>query len=284
MNQQNVLWGSFIAAALVVGCSGSIDVGPGGGGAGPTGATAGASGQLSDGGGASANDGLATPWPAAACTRDTPLPTWPNASDCTADSSLTIAGTWHGTVDNATAPFDGATLVISGRDANGHVCGTYTAGTAAAPPPVSNPNVGYPTPDSYGDVNAQPVDGAPLSLLKASLVGSRLSFYYAVAEARRGWCQKQRSYDAPLGSGTCRCLPPWEAFKNGPTDCALIDPNGGNHTVSCGQQSHCTGLYCACNSTGCDATQDTTLVDLTFDGDNAVGSVAGGRVVFTRAK
>ena len=32
MNQRNVLWGSCLAAALVVGCSGSIDVGTGGGG------------------------------------------------------------------------------------------------------------------------------------------------------------------------------------------------------------------------------------------------------------
>jgi hypothetical protein len=282
MNQQNVLWGSFIAAALVVGCSGSIDVGTGGGGAGPTGATAGASGQLSDAGGASANDGKATPWPAAACTLDTPLPTWPDASDCTPDSSLTIAGTWHGRVDSATAPFDDVTLVISGRDANGHVCGTYTVGAAAAPPPVSNPNVGYPASQSYGDVIAQPIDGAPLSLLKASLVGSRLSFYYAVAESRRGWCQTQRSYDAPMAR-SCYCLPSWDSNQNIPTYCALIDPNGGNHTANCGQLSLCHGLYCTCNSTGCDATQDTTLVDLTFDSDNAAGLVAGGRVVFTRA-
>ena len=282
MNQQNVLWGSFIAVALVVGCSGNIDVGTGGAGAGPTGTTAGTSGQLSDGGGASVDDGLANQWPAAACTLDTPLPTWPNASECTPDSSLTIAGTWHGMVDSATAPFDEATLIISGKDASGHVCGTYTVGTAAAPPPVSDPNVGYPASEPYGDVNAQPIDGAPLSLLRASLVGSRLIFSYAVAESRRGWCQRQRSYDAPL-AGTCRCLPPWDSYKNGATDCSLTDPNGGHHAVSCGQQALCTGLYCACNSAGCDATQDTTLVDLTFDGDNAAGSVAGGRVVFTRA-
>ena len=177
MNQQNISWGSFVAAALIVGCSGSIDVGTGSGGAGT-------GGQLGDGGGP-ANSGSATPWPATDCPRDTPLPTWPNASDCTPDSSLTIAGTWHGMVDSATAPFDDATLVISGRDANGHVCGTYTVGNAAAPPLAINPNVGYPANQSYGDVDAQPIDGAPLSLLKASLVGSRLSFYYAVAESRR---------------------------------------------------------------------------------------------------
>jgi len=247
---------------------------------GPT-SNAGASGQLSDGGGGPANGGLATPWPAAGCPRDTPLPTWPNASDCTPDSSLTIAGTWHGMVDSATAPFDDATLVISGRDANGHVCGTYTVGNAAAPPLATNPNVGYPANQSYGDVDAQPIDGAPLSLLKASLVGSRLSFYYAVAESRRGWCQLQRSYDAPM-AGRCYCLPPWPSTQNNPTDCSLTDPRSGPRAVNCGQLSLCLGLYCACNSTGCDATQDTTLVDVTFDGDNAAGSVAGGRVLLTR--
>jgi hypothetical protein len=247
----------LLAAALLTGCSGSVDVGPGvGGSTGWAGApSTGGAGTLGAGQGASGATG-ALDFGATACANPLPLPGWPSASECVADDTLPMVGIWNGYVELGRPPWDKLTLKVVGRDSAGRICGSLTVGNGTPPAP-------------------------------------RLTFTVVQNESVRSWCKLQTSYAARAEqpSAGCTCLPWANGGYDAKTDaCYLLDPTNGRWPVNCMKRSMCNTMLsiCACNEVGCDASSDGNnySFDLRFTGDSAEGSSSSApssRTYFTRA-
>lgn len=93
-----------------------------------------------------------------------------------------------------------------------------------------------------------PVHGYPLTLLKTSLVGPRLTFDYASQESRRSWCQLQTAYASP---GTCACLPNWSDSRDDTSGCFITDPVSNQSVpIDCSKDVACSEIsarVCTCN-------------------------------------
>ena len=260
-----------LGALIALGCSGqSIDVGPGGGGGGSSAQGNGASGSS----GSSALPGLA-------CVNPAPLTAWPDPMGCVAGSDLPLVGTWHGYVENGTAPWDDLTLVINGASVTGGVCGTLTIGTGTPPAPATDPS-NPPGTDRSTGATPGVTPGFPLTLLRGTTDGTRVRFSVAQTEPYRSWCGIQSSYLNDAAPNGCSCLPNWAAMgstsstpSSGP--CTLLDPtHAHNLTVGCAQFQLCVigSNTCSCNAAGCDAsvTGSGADFDLRFTANTAEGS------------
>lgn len=290
----------LLAAALLTGCSGSVDVGPGvGGSTGWAGApSTGGAGTPGAGQGASGATG-ALAFDATACANPLPLPSWPSASECVADDTLPMIGIWNGYVELGRAPWDKLTLKVVGRDSAGRICGSLTVGNGTPPAPATDPDLGYP--ELPGDEASwhgiasysPPIDGYSFSLLNGFTDGARLTFAVVQNESVRSWCKLQTSYAARAEQPTagCTCLPWANGGYDTTTDaCYLLDPSNGRWPVNCMKRSMCNTMLsiCACNEVGCDASSDGNnySFDLRFTGDSAEGSSSSApssRTYFTRA-
>ncbi len=274
MRRLNLILGTLLA----LGCSGkSIDVGPGGT----------ADGSSPGAGGAGTGGTSAGSWNPSTpgdCTDQTPLPSWPDDSQCLAQSDLPLVGKWQGYVENQMAPWDQLILDIKGASVAGGICGTLTLGSAPLPPAATDPNVGYP-PNRFESYAYSNIGGAPntsfasyqLTLLQGTTDGQRVRFSIAQREAFRGWCKLQTSYrrrDSTVN--ICTCLPvPWSYSSSGSAvDGACTVGDGADRlTANCGKLALCLDSVCACNASGCDAPNYAAVsFDLRFTGDNAVGS------------
>jgi len=281
MRRSECILGIFIT----LGCSGrAIDVGPNGSGGN---ANAGGSSTV----GAAGNAG-STGLPPSDCTVTTPLPAWPTATSCVANSDLPLVGTWQGYVEGAGMPWDQITLVINGASVSGGLCGTLSIGAGPAPvlPPATDPSVGYP-------LGNQPViAGSPSfipafvnTLLDGTTDGMRVRFSVTPSEPYRDWCALQTPF---AFTDTCSCLPNWAVEQDASTGlCKYKEPTSParEFEVDCGKFSLCSGVapICACNASGCDAATalpSTVAFDLRFTGDTAEGSNTHslGRTYFTR--
>ncbi len=277
---------------LSTACSGSIDVGPGAaGGGGLASSGAGAPGAGTGSGGASTSGGAGTVAGSLACTDETPLPTWPATSGCTAGTDLPIVGTWKGYIENQIAPFDDITLVISGASVAGGLCGTVALGTGAALPIATDPNLGYPDPSAGPTKPEHPlVPGFEYALLDGQTDGTRVRFSLGKTEPWKGWCELQTSYTGGQDVAACNCQPNWAQKQTG-SSCVLLAPAGfEDMSVNCAKMVDCDALRgsCQCNSSGCTASMSAASsgmdFDLRFTGDQGEGSTTAGsnRVYFTR--
>ena len=284
----------MFGAVLLSGCSGSIDVGPGGSASAGSPAVAVGSG-MSTAGGSSAGAPATSSLPGApACTLTTPLPAWPSAADCVADDSLAISGTWHGYVELAQSPWDDLTLTIQGKDQAGNPCGTLTMGEGSVPAPATDPDAGYLADTSNSSLAIPAIirsapPGDPLDILNVTFDGTRLTFSASYQEPYRSWCQLQTSYQyAENSPDSCGCLPGW---SGGGSDagCYLIDPTtNASESVSCPKMGLCGASVCSCNATGCDASPNNgPMFDLRLTSANALEganseSTTSARTFFTR--
>ena len=275
VGRPRLILGVFVALA----CSGkAIDVGPGG---------------TSQGGSPAAGGTGATSWSPSTpgdCTDQTPLPTWPDDSQCLAQSNLPLVGRWQGYVENQMTPWDQLVLDIKGASVAGGICGTLTLGSAPLPPAATDPNVGYPPDNNYQVYGPSSIGGSPntsfasyrLTLLQANTDGRRVRFRVSKAEPFHSWCQLQTSYRIRSSAGnTCTCLPLWpqiiSAQTNADGTCTIEHSRSERLTANCGMMALCLASACQCNASGCDAPFGVLNLrsvdfDLRFSGNSAVGS------------
>jgi hypothetical protein len=186
---------------------------------------------------------------------------------------------WTGYIENyqaARAPSDVINVSFA-SDPSGVVVGTMTFGTGAAPPPATDPNVGYPPGLPLPIAQPYIAVGFPYTMANGSLVGQRLRFQLRPAELWTGWCGLQVPTD---DSGFC--VPNWgystsADFKT----CSMIDPvTNQSVAVDCAKTFLCMppAWVCTCSSTTCypNFMNGDLSVDVTFADPTASGSIADG--------
>ena len=199
-----------------------------------------------------------------------------------------LDGTWTGYFESYTLPSGSDVLSMTFAGAPGSVTGTVKFGTKAAPPPPTDPNVGYPP--GLGD-NMQPLvgfqgEGFVFTASGITLEAPRLQLGVGSDEEWSAWCALVSSYgQEPDGGGpTYGCLPNW-GCSSGNGSCSQPNPST-NQTVpvDCGKMFLCLGggcggigPVCQCTATSCGV--DLSTADITFDmqlaDDHLDGSIAG---------
>ncbi len=216
------------------------------GGSGPiSGIAAGAGGTTSSGAGAAAGTGQTT---------------YAGAASVDSTAAQQAAGTWTGYIENFkfSDGSDALKLVLA-ADGSGQIA----FGNSAPPPPVSDPNVGYP-PDletSNADAlaippNATPYPGFVFTVYNASLQGTRLQFDVFTNELWSVWCADQTPM--PFGNSASQLYGCFtnSTFMTGPSGCSVEDPTTNQwQSVDCGKIELCRvpGLVCSCNAASCAA-------------------------------
>jgi hypothetical protein len=200
---------------------------------------------------------------------DAPAPDAPvaQATDAPAptptDAQITNGGptqSWTGYVENYhfASGSDRIKLVFT-TDASGKVTGTVTFGNVPAPPPATDPNVGYPLgASSYDD---KILEGPAFTIRNGSLQSYRLRFAVDTSELWAGWCALQ----TPPSDGSDTCIPNWSGRNDGQGQCVLFPPTSsfyggdagpdawpaGTQFVDCAKMQLCQDRICKCSPSGC---------------------------------
>lgn len=184
------------------------------------------------------------------------------------DSSLT--GSWVGHVQNYLFASGSANvkLVITGADPPGYV----VFGDGAAPPPPTDPDVGYPDDMPLGGGGGPTYwveEGFHYDLLSADVTAQRVQLHAASYELWKDWCPLQTSYSEGPSAPVCGCLPYTGLWVDGSgQQCALFDTAANQKIapVDCKKASLCMGYSsiepCVCTMSGCRAKLD---LDVSFD-------------------
>jgi hypothetical protein len=123
------------------------------------------------------------------------------------------------------------------------------------------------------------------------VVNDRISFSISWAEPWRKWCQLQMSYcDGHYGGYFCSEAAKFKPLDANNTTCQVWDSrNQDLGTLSCAQAYLCRSSMaadntaCACDATGCDASQRADLaIEFFVAGDSAVGVTGPSTIQLTR--
>src|SRR5258707_1321819 len=100
-----------------------------------------------------------------------------------------LVGSWKGYVENFQFSDQSDAVLLAITSAAG--AGQITFGSSAAPPPATDPNVGYPPGIKFDGLGrpsgAQP--GFAFTLAKVTFDGQRLQFDVATKELWKQWCE-----------------------------------------------------------------------------------------------
>ena len=198
------------------------------------------------------------------------------ANDAGAGVGLQGLTTWTGYIDGYQFPSGSNAIRLAlSVDANGRVTGMVVFGDGPPPPPVSDPNVGYP-PDylSWPSIDQYYAEGFAYSF---SAISSPWVLHFAIDKNQlwSDWCARQTPVDA---SGTC--LPNWQGAHdigtNGAPDrCYQRNPATGKDVIiDCGRYDLCLAPVCTCSTTTCVYVDyGGSLFYLAIPGDTAYGNV-----------
>jgi len=204
---------------------------------------------------------------------------WPEPSLC-GDDSTELAGTWIGHYQGQD-PTPESTLHLRVGGTEAELCGTFSESTPQPLPPITDPQAGYP-PGYDSSKFLELVPSFSYSLIFDVRRGAQVWFSFNVAEPWREWCQLQTPYQSELGWSCARNL---GVSQQGDT-CRQVDETGNEFVISCQQLNLCNGIEpaCACSARGCEADANAPRyeLDLTFDGDEAQGTIEGNAVVLHR--
>lgn len=219
--------------------------------------------------------------------------TGPTTSDTQNPVTAGEAESWTGYVENYTfgSGSDRIKLVFS-SDTSGQITGTVTFGNGIAPPPATDPNVGYPTGMVLPEVPTLPayyLEGIPFTIKSGSLQSNRLRLSIDPVELWAGWCALQ----PPPIDGSDTCAPNWGGTANADhTVCVLSGPSGESLTINCAKWNLCfMSRVCKCSAAGCVVNYEEsgykTSFDLTLANGTASGSMkshifSGNNVHFTK--
>jgi hypothetical protein len=196
-----------------------------------------------------------------------PTSTSPATTDAQSPSQTSAAQSWTGYVENFKfgSGSDSLKLIFT-PDISGQVTGTVTFGNGIAPPPATDPNVGYPPgmnttttmPNEY-------LEGSTFTIRSGSLQSNRLRFTIDPIELWSGWCALQ---PAPT-DGSDICTPEvFYSFESDATHTACVLHPTANESVpfNCVKWDLCMmSRVCACSPTGCVANYEESGYKLSFD-------------------
>ena len=177
-----------------------------------------------------------------------------------------LIGKWTGYVENYTLPSGSDVLTFEfATAADGKVSGTVTFGTKAAPPPPTNPDVGYPPGSGSNPLKTASIEGFPYTAQQISFDGSRLQLWISTFELWAQWCALQQPEPPPgIGdAGPDGGTEPWgcnpRGFSESSGQCA-----GSTGPVNCGKAELCTDEVCTCTKASC-TVDESALIDVKFD-------------------
>lgn len=196
--------------------------------------------------------------------RDLPLDP-PLAQQC----SEPIHEVWEGQrKDPFFNPLDTWRLTLTGRDPNGHVCGTVTLLGAPPPAPPTSPDQIYPVGfNPEADLSLPPTPGFEYSIVDGGEQLDELRVQVFTNELWNSWCAMitpelgLAGYDCFGGTTT-------ELYD----DCCLIldQTTGQSHSISAARCTLCPRV-CNCDATGCAAWRtDSVVLELTHDGSTTM--------------
>jgi len=192
------------------------------------------------------------------------LPIGPGA-DAQKSGTPGALATWTGYVENFSFGSGSDRIQLAfASDSAGQVSGTVTLGDGTAPPPATDPAVGYPPgmntkilmPASY-------LEGSTFTIKTGSLQSNRLRFSIDAVELWAGWCALQ----APPSDGSDICVPNWGGESNADqTVCILHGPAGESLPIDCVKWNLCfMSRVCKCSAAGCVANYEESGYKISFD-------------------
>jgi hypothetical protein len=185
------------------------------------------------------------------------------SSTSTSTSELAFTGKWTGYIESYVLPSGSSTLTMDFvQQPDGTITGTVTFGDAPAPPPATDPNVGYPPGSGATPLTPASIEGFPYTARQISFDGPRVRLGISTLELWKGWCALQTSVPLMLqnGLGTMYgCTPVGYATDSS----GVCYGSGGSQPIDCGSAALCTAITCDCTATSC--TVDRSTSDITFD-------------------
>jgi hypothetical protein len=181
-------------------------------------------------------------------------------------------------------PYRVALEIVSGQE-TGSAFGLVVFGEGEPPPPVIDPEVGYPPDDDTSTADIYCLYSVPREgfayRVRQGVVGEGGSFRFriAVQELYEPWCALQTSYEDSYEPGVYSCLPPMTADEY--IACHNLGPSWSPPSVivECpidhGRYVLCKySLVCMCTREGCIANMTQTIrFDLVVDGNEMEGVV-----------
>lgn len=166
-------------------------------------------------------------------------------------ASADLVGKWVGYVENH--KFSDSTDTITLTIASPQIDGSVVFGQSPAPPPPTDPNVGYPPGVTFSSGPMQgPVVGFAYTILSPSFDGERLQFDASPNEVWKLWCEMQTPIADETNPGMYSCVPNW-GFESGTGGCFQTNPKTQQKVqVDCGKLMLCSmGSPCKCTAQGC---------------------------------
>jgi hypothetical protein len=173
--------------------------------------------------------------------------------------------------------------------ADGTVTGTATFGDGAAPPPPTDPNVGYPA--NLSDVQVRnfgthPYEGFVYTIVGGTSDNGRVRFSVDSGELWKAWCELQTPVPYSCCEGSTEtveyyCVPNVgyaQRFGDGGVSCDLS--GDGGMPVDCGKAFLCqpNSRTCTCTATSCAGIMPIPgdiAFDLSLSGSSLDGSETG---------
>jgi hypothetical protein len=204
-----------------------------------------------------------------------------DASPSEADVAIVIPpnvlqGSWKGYVENFqfSDQSDAVLVVITSSAGAGEV----TFGSAAAPPPAIDPNVGYPPGARFtGQSPLRAYPGFAYTITNVAHDGQRLQFDVATNQLWKRWCELQTPIPDEHNAGAYSCVNNWPTSFS--ETCSQMDPmTQMSVPIDCGKLFLCQGGgVCRCDAQGCAVILDGNLLhfDMMIAAPKADGSVRG---------
>jgi hypothetical protein len=194
----------------------------------------------------------------------------------TSSSSL-VAHRWTGYIEGYAPPSGSSKLTLTLNSASdGTLTGTLVFGDKPAPPPPSDPNVGYPPGSGSTPLDPANIEGFTYTVRNASFDGDRLRLGVSTADLWKAWCGLQQPVPAGymIGGGsrndsgiqddgggleitTYSCDPPSYGTDDTTGECLA-----SNVRVDCGKAALCTSMICDCTATSCTVNRSSSDVEL----------------------
>jgi hypothetical protein len=204
-------------------------------------------------------------------------------------SALNLVGTWSGSIDGFQFPSgsNAVTMTLIARP-DDSVAGTLVFGNLPAPPPPTNPDVGYPPgvfSCTYGCTpHASYYEGFPYTAHSLAFDGTELDLGIETLQVWNAWCQMQKSYPIPAptegGAPLYGCLPPGSFNYDYINNACTLQNGVSNQPIDCAKGYLCSyeSAYsflgapsvCNCSATSCTSaalygtTPGTGQSDVTF--------------------
>jgi hypothetical protein len=187
----------------------------------------------------------------------------PDGGSSNSTSELAFTGKWTGYIESYVLPSGSSTLTMNFvKQPDGTITGTVTFGDAPAPPPATDPNVGYPPSSGATPLTPASIEGFPYTARDVSFDGPRVRLGISTLELWKGWCELQTSVqlmEQIAGMPVYGCVPSGFATDSS----GVCYGNGAPQPIDCGKAALCTALTCDCTPTSCTVARSTS--DVTFD-------------------